>query len=128
MLAVSAGLERPPMLKTKRIYEPASPTDGYRVLVDRLWPRGVAKDAAHLDEWLREIAPSDELRKWFGHDPTRWPEFARRYRDELAAPDKTGQIERLRALTADRTVTLLFAARDEAHNNAVVIADIVGDP
>ncbi len=116
------------MLKIKRIYEPASPTDGYRVLVDRLWPRGLAKDAARLDEWLREIAPSDALRKWFGHDAARWPEFVHRYRQELAAPDSAAHVARLRKLAAERLVTLLYAARDEAHNNAVVMADIVGDP
>lgn len=105
----------------KRVYEPAADSDGQRVLVDRLWPRGVRKDYAKLDEWLKEIAPSDELRKWFGHDPELWTEFQQRYREELKG--KGEAVEQLRCLVAKGKVTLLFAAHDEKHNNAVVLAD-----
>ena len=113
------------MITIKRVYDPAARTDGYRVLVDRLWPRGLTRDDARLDEWLREIAPSSELRKWFGHAPERWPEFAKRFRRELSEPARAAHIERLRTLAADRTVTLLYAASDDRHNNAVVIADLL---
>ena len=105
----------------KRVYEPVADSDGQRVLVDRLWPRGVRKDDAGLDLWLKEIAPSDELRKWFGHDPERWTEFQKSYRDELKG--KGDAVEQLRVLLAKGKVTLLFAAHDEKHNNAVVLAD-----
>ena len=113
------------MITIKRVYDPASRADGHHVLVDRLWPRGLTKGDARLDEWLREIAPSNELRKWFGHAPERWPEFVTRFRQELAEPTRAAHIERLRTLAADRTATLLYAARDDRHNNAVVIADLL---
>jgi uncharacterized protein YeaO (DUF488 family) len=106
-------------INIKRIYDAPSPDDGTRVLVDRLWPRGVAKKSAHVDEWLKEIAPSNELRKWFGHDPARWPEFQRRYKHELAS--QADAIDGLRVLSKKGTLTLLYAAKDEAHNNAVVL-------
>ena len=112
------------MVRIKRIYDPPAPADGTRVLVDRLWPRGLAKDEARIDEWLKEIAPSDELRKWFGHDPARWEEFRERYRRELEA--RTEILDRLRALAGKGTVTLLFAAKDEKHNNAVVLKELLG--
>ncbi len=108
-------------IAVKRVYEPAAAGDGQRVLVDRLWPRGVKKEDAHLDLWLKDVAPSDELRKWFGHDPDRWAEFRKRYREELKA--KAEAIEELRALLAKGKVTLLFGAHDERHNNAVVLAE-----
>lgn len=108
-------------IAVKRVYEPAAAGDGQRVLVDRLWPRGVKKEDAHLDLWLKDVAPSDELRKWFGHDPDRWAEFRKRYREELKA--KAAAIEELRALLAKGKVTLLFGAHDERHNNAVVLAE-----
>ncbi|AJE02055.1 DUF488 domain-containing protein [Geobacter pickeringii] len=111
------------MARIKRIYDPPAPEDGARILVDRLWPRGIARDEARLDEWLKEIAPSDELRKWFGHDPARWEEFRERYRRELEA--KAELLDHLRALAGKGTVTLLFAAKDEAHNNAVVIEELL---
>lgn len=111
------------MIKLKRIYDPPAPDDGRRVLVDRLWPRGIAKDAARLDDWLKEIAPSDELRKWFGHDPAKWEEFRKRYRAEL---DSHGNLlAELRAAAEKGTVTLLFAAKDEEHNNAVVLKELL---
>ena len=114
------------MIAIKRIYDPPAPSDGRRILVDRLWPRGVAKEAAKLDEWLKEIAPSDELRTWFGHDPARWEEFRARYREELHGHAEL--IERLRAEAKKGVVTLLFAARDEEHNNAVVLKELIISP
>ncbi|MER9054189.1 DUF488 domain-containing protein [Mesorhizobium sp. M0213] len=107
-------------LAVKRIYEPPAPDDGQRVLVDRIWPRGIAKQDAALTLWLRDIAPSDALRKWFGHEPARWAEFQRRYSDEL---DRNGEaLAELRALLREGKVTLLYGAHDEAHNNAVALA------
>lgn len=111
-------------IATKRIYAPSSGGDGHRVLVDRLWPRGISKAAAGIDLWLREIAPSTALRKWYGHDVARWPEFRRRYRDELEAHGE--RLEELLGMERDYgTVTLLFAARDETHNEAEVIAEVL---
>lgn len=110
-------------LKLKRAYEPPSADDGYRVLVDRLWPRGVSKDEARVDEWLRDLAPSAELRKWFAHDPEKWTEFRRRYLAELKPRGEAIRALATRAKT--QTVTLLFAAKDEAHNNAVVLRDLI---
>ena len=101
---------------TKRIYDPPAADDGWRVLVDRLWPRGVSKAAARLDEWARDLAPGTELRQWFDHDEAKWPELRRRYARELA--DKQPQLEALRARAKTGRVTLLFAARDLKHNNA----------
>lgn len=115
---VSAGLVR-----LKRAYEPAAPEDGVRVLVDRLWPRGIRKEDAAIDHWMREVAPSSALRQWFGHDPARWPEFRRRYTEELHAHAEA--IEVLRHLARQGTVTLVFGARDEEHNDAVVLRDIL---
>ena len=108
-------------IRVKRVYEPAEPDDGYRVLVDRVWPRGVSKERAAVDEWSRDIAPSDELRKWFGHRTERFEEFRRRYRDELSACGD--EIKALRTRGRKGTVTLLFGARDTEHNNAVVLAE-----
>ncbi|MCE5191998.1 MAG: DUF488 family protein [Actinomycetia bacterium] len=111
-------------IKLKRVYEPLAPQDGYRVLVDRLWPRGLSAESAHVDLWLRRLAPSTELRKWYGHDMAKWPEFQARYREELSAHgellDLVGDIERHR-----KTVTLLFGAKDESHNEANVILDVL---
>lgn len=108
----------------KRVYETPDSSDGYRVLVDRLWPRGVAKANAAVDLWLREIGPSDDLRKWFGHDPERFAEFATKYRAELNDNPATQQ---LRALIASHdTVTLVYSAKDEEHNQAVVLAGYLG--
>lgn len=111
------------MVKVKRIYDPPSKDDGRRVLVDRLWPRGIKKENAMIDEWLKDIAPSDELRKWFSHEPSKWEEFKRRYREELK--DKKGLIERLRSEARRGRVTLLFAAKDREHNNAVVLKEVI---
>jgi uncharacterized protein YeaO (DUF488 family) len=105
----------------KRVYDAAAGEDGYRVLVDRLWPRGLSKEAAKVDLWLRDIAPSDLLRKWFGHEVARWEGFRRRYADELA--DAGEALDRLIVLARQGTITLLFAAHDQEHNNAVVLRD-----
>ena len=111
------------MLKLKRIYQQAEPADGRRILVDRLWPRGMSKERARVDWWLKEIAPSDELRRWFAHDPSRWEGFQTRYRAELEA--RRPLLDELRALAARETVTLLYAARDEEHNNAVLLKELL---
>jgi uncharacterized protein YeaO (DUF488 family) len=109
---------------TKRIYEPAFKADGYRVLVDRLWPRGVRKADAGVDLWLRDIGPSTRLRTWYGHEVDRWPEFSERYRGELEGHGEL--LDLLQDLAREHgTITLLFAARDEAHNEAEVIADVL---
>lgn len=110
-------------MKIKRIYTPIEETDGYRILVDRLWPRGISKEKAQIDLWLKSVAPSNELRKWFGHDTERFPEFSERFRTELA---ESGALEELRAiLKAHPVATLLFAAHDEEHNNAVVLQNLL---
>ncbi|MER9232321.1 DUF488 domain-containing protein [Mesorhizobium sp. M0622] len=107
-------------LAVKRIYEQPAPGDGQRVLVDRIWPRGVRGKDAALTVWLKEIAPSNALRKWFGHEPARWEEFQERYRDEL---DRNGEaVGQLRVLLGKGRVTLLYGAHDENHNNAVALA------
>ena len=112
------------MFKLKRAYDAPKSDDGYRVLVDRLWPRGLSKEKAHLDLWLKEIAPSDELRKWFGHDPRRWPEFQKRYRQELRK--KSALIRQLKELEKEQhTITLLYSARDELHNQAVALRSLL---
>lgn len=108
-------------IKIKRIYDPPERTDGARVLVDRLWPRGVSKDRAKLKLWLKDIAPSDDLRRWFGHDPARFAEFSRRYRTELGANKEA--VSRIEDLMKSGRVTLLYGARDTEHNEARVLAD-----
>ena len=111
------------MVKIKRIYEPAAPDDGRRILVDRLWPRGLSREAARIDIWMKEIAPSDDLRHWYGHDRQRWDEFRRRYREELR-----GQASLLEELCRDArqgAVTLLFAAQDTEHSNAAALKEIL---
>ena len=114
------------MFRIKRAYAPPAPADGLRVLVDRLWPRGLPRTTAAIDLWLKEIAPSTELRRWFGHDPERWPEFKRRYREELKAPERAAALARLRdAERQSRVVTLLYAARDDTHNHAVALLEVL---
>jgi uncharacterized protein YeaO (DUF488 family) len=108
-------------IRIKRAYEPAAPSDGFRILVDRLWPRGLAKAKAHIDLWLKEIAPSPELRTWFGHDPAKWKEFRSRYLTELRK--KSEEIGQLREKAEEGVVTLLYAAKDEQHNHAVVLLE-----
>jgi uncharacterized protein YeaO (DUF488 family) len=108
------------MFKLKRVYDEASPDDGARVLIDRLWPRGVSKQRARLDAWMKEIAPSTELRTWFGHDPAKWKEFQQKYPRELR--QRSDLIDELRALERKRgTVTLLYGAKDRDHNDGVVL-------
>jgi uncharacterized protein YeaO (DUF488 family) len=110
-------------IRLKRVYEPAEHGDGARILVDRLWPRGVKKTDAAIDRWLRDIAPSAALRQWFAHRPERWPEFRRRYRAELRRHPES--VEQIRNAAHGGLVTLVYAARDEAHNNAVVLRDVL---
>lgn len=110
-------------IRLKRAYEPPSADDGTRILIDRLWPRGVRKDDAAIDEWMKEIAPSTELRKWFNHDPERWLEFQRRYTAELA--QRTAELDRLRELARQGTLTLVYSAHDEVHNDAVVLKNLL---
>jgi uncharacterized protein YeaO (DUF488 family) len=108
-------------IAVKRVYEAPEPTDGVRVLVDRLWPRGLSKEKAQVAHWLKEIAPSNELRQWFGHDPERWPEFRKRYLQELES--QRPLLEELAQIAAKGRLTLLYAAHDEEHNNAVVLKE-----
>lgn len=110
---------------TKRIYEPASPEDGYRVLVDRIWPRGLTKEEARLDEWLREVAPSNHQWRWFDHDPRRWDEFRQRYRAELAEPERREIVAHLHRRMDQGRLTLLDGARDIEHNQAVALAELL---
>ncbi len=112
-------------VKIKRAYDPPTPDDGQRVLIDRLWPRGLKREDARLDEWLRDIAPSDDLRRWFGHDPARWEEFQTRYRHELADADHQAALERLRELARQGPLTLVFAAKDAEHCNAQVLRAVL---
>jgi uncharacterized protein YeaO (DUF488 family) len=110
-------------VRLKRAYERAASADGTRVLIDRLWPRGVSKADADIKLWTKALAPSTGLRKWFGHDPVRWPEFRRRYAQEVR--EHSAELSQLRALARERTITLVFAARDEAHNDAVVLRELI---
>src|SRR5438132_11128572 len=112
-------------VRAKRIYDPPDREDGRRVLIDHVWPRGVSRERARLDEWARELAPSDELRKWFDHVPDRFAEFRIRYRDELAA--RSERLDELRHRAARGRLTILYAARDRKHNNAVVLAELLRD-
>ena len=110
-------------VKVKRVYEPATADDGMRVLVDRLWPRGISKDKAKIALWLKEIAPSNALRKWYGHDPAKWTEFRRRYAAELK--DNPEPIQELRTLAQAKTVTLLFSSKELELNNAVALKEML---
>ncbi len=112
------------MISTKRAYLPPEKEDGFRVLVDRLWPRGVSKNSIKLDLWMKDIAPSDNLRKWFAHDPERWKEFKNKYLDELK--DKKELVKHLKIMEkSNRNLTLVYSARDEKHNNAVVLMELL---
>ncbi len=115
------SLKRKRTIKLKRAYEPPEKADGLRVLVDRLWPRGVSKTSARVDLWLKEIAPSDALRKWFGHDPVKWSEFRKRYTRELASHPQA--VAQLKQFAAKGVVTLVYGAKDERHNNAVALKE-----
>ena len=111
------------MLQLKRAYEPASAADGQRILVDRLWPRGLSKERVAVDEWMKDLSPSTELRQWFQHDPEKWVEFQRRYKQELR--QHSDLVAQLAKSAARRKVTRVFGARDETHNDAVVLADVI---
>jgi uncharacterized protein YeaO (DUF488 family) len=110
-------------VRLKRVYDPAGPMDGHRVLIDRLWPRGVSRDRAKLDAWERELAPSRELRQWFGHEPERFDEFRRRYVEELNS--QRPRLTSLRRRAREGTLTLVYAAHDTEHNDAVVLAEVL---
>jgi uncharacterized protein YeaO (DUF488 family) len=112
------------MIKIKRAYESSSEDDGFRILVDRIWPRGVSKEKANLDTWMKEIAPSNDLRKWFSHDPKKWEEFENKYKKELE--EKKDIIREIKEIEKDKgKVTLIYSAKDKEHNNAVVLEHIL---
>jgi uncharacterized protein YeaO (DUF488 family) len=112
-------------IRIRRAYDPPLPEDGRRVLVERFWPRGMKKDRLFLNAWLRELAPSDELRRWFGHDPARWQEFRRRYRQELRGARQQQLLDELTDQASRRNVTLIYSAREERFNNAVALREII---
>ncbi|HVC35506.1 MAG TPA: DUF488 domain-containing protein [Chloroflexota bacterium] len=114
-----------PEIRLQRVYDVDTPSIGKRILVDRVWPRGLRKEALHLDAWLREIGPTDELRRWFGHDPARWDEFQRRYRAELDQPAQQVNVHQLAEQAQEGPITLLYGARDEQHNQAVVLRTVL---
>ena len=117
-----------PEIRVRRVYDAPSPADGARVLVDRIWPRGLRKDAAHLTEWAKDAAPSTELRQWYGHDPEKFSEFRRRYLDELSGQVQRAELGKLRARAATGPVTLLTATRDVDISQAVVLAQVLRQP
>jgi uncharacterized protein YeaO (DUF488 family) len=118
-------MTRTPQVQVRRVYDPPRADDGQRVLVDRLWPRGLSKERARLDEWCKQIAPSTELRKWYGHDPDRYEEFAGRYRNELDEPERAAAFADLRKLAAHGRVTLLTASKRSDISEAAVLADLL---
>lgn len=113
------------MLKTKRVYTEPSKDDGYRILTERLWPRGVSKERAALDQWMKSIAPSHELRKWFSHDPDKWEEFKQRYRKELFGSDAVNEM--LEIINEHETVTMIYASKDEKYNSTVLLREFLED-
>ncbi|MGE5247346.1 MAG: DUF488 domain-containing protein [Verrucomicrobiota bacterium] len=115
------------MITLKRVYDPPSDDDGERILVDRLWPRGVKKAEARLSCWMKEVAPTPALREWFGHDPSRWEEFRRRYAEELRSPDKQALLKDIALKGRHGVVTLVFGARDPEHNHALVLKQVIGE-
>jgi uncharacterized protein YeaO (DUF488 family) len=115
--------ETPTVIKLKRVYDKPSTDDGFRVLVERLWPRGVTKDAARLDIWLKEVAPSPELRKWYSHDVSKWNEFQKRYRAELAQHHDA--LNEIMEKQKEGTVTFVYAARDDEHNSALILKQFI---
>jgi uncharacterized protein YeaO (DUF488 family) len=117
----------PPQVRLRRVYESPDPSDGRRVLVDRLWPRGLSKSAAALDEWLKAVAPSDALRRWYGHQPEKFPAFRERYQQELRSPEQSAALDHLRQLASGGTITLLTATRDIEHSEAAVLAEELRD-
>ncbi len=119
-------MAQPVQVQVRRVYDSPETMDGQRVLVDRLWPRGLSKERAHLDEWCKEIAPSNELRKWYGHDPDRYAEFARRYRVELGDSERAAAFDHLRELAGRGRLTLLTATKRSDLSEAAVLADLLG--
>jgi uncharacterized protein YeaO (DUF488 family) len=117
-----------PQVRVRRVYDKPVADDGARVLVDRLWPRGLSKQAAALDEWVRDVAPSTDLRKWYSHDPAKFGEFTRRYQRELSEPPATDALAAIRATAGTRPVTLLTATKDVAHSEAAVLAGLLNPP
>jgi uncharacterized protein YeaO (DUF488 family) len=115
----------PAQVRLRRVYEVPDASDGQRVLVDRLWPRGLAKDRAAIDEWLKTVAPSDELRRWYGHEPGKFRAFRQRYQQELRGTEQSGALDHLRQLASHGTVTLLTATRDIEHSQAAVLAELL---
>ncbi len=113
------------MLNIKRAYEKRSPGDGKRILVDRLWPRGLNKEEAAVDEWLKDLSPSDGLRKWFGHETDKFPEFRKRYLEELSVVEREPLLKRIAAAAKENDITLIYSAKDNEHNNAVVLAELI---
>ncbi|MFD2533010.1 DUF488 domain-containing protein [Gracilimonas halophila] len=113
------------MLKTKRVYEEVTEEDGYRILTERLWPRGVSKERAALDQWMKSIAPSNDLRKWFDHDPDKWEEFKERYRKELFGSEAVNEM--LEIIEKNDTVTMVYASKDEEYNSTVLLKEFLGD-
>ncbi|MFI0774296.1 DUF488 domain-containing protein [Streptomyces sp. NPDC021212] len=124
-MADKNGRRARPGIRVRRVYDTPEPDDGTRVLVDRIWPRGLAKADAHLDEWAKAAAPSTELRRWYGHEPERFAEFARRYRAELADPERREAVDHLCELAGQGTLTLLTAVKDLSHGHAGLLADAV---
>lgn len=116
-----------PAIRIRRVYETPDPDDGTRVLIDRVWPRGLAKADAHLDEWAKDAAPSTELRRWYGHEPDRFPEFTRRYRAELTTPERQAAVDHLHTLATSGTLTLLTAVKDLDHGHVQVLAEAIRD-
>ena len=113
------------MFKIKRVYDPVSVDDGKRILVDRLWPRGIKKEKVHIDEWLKEISPSNELRKWYSHDPAKWAEFKKRYKQEIAGKEEL--LKKIKAEARKQTVTLLFSSKELERNNAVALKEMLDE-
>jgi uncharacterized protein YeaO (DUF488 family) len=114
-------------LHVKRVYEDPETSDGERILVDRIWPRGISKDKVRLSDWRKDLAPSNDLREWFGHDPERWQEFKERYRAELEEAGKMGDLRAIAEKTREENVTFLFGAKDTKHNNARALEAFVGE-
>jgi uncharacterized protein YeaO (DUF488 family) len=113
------------MLRIKRVYDATEPDDGKRILIDRLWPRGISKTDVHLNEWIKELAPSTELRNWFGHDDARWEEFRNRYIEELSSPNKMKLLKSLAKEAARETITLVYGAKDIEHNNGIILKKVI---
>lgn len=115
------------MIQTKRVYAEPLLRDGVRILVDRVWPRGISKQRAHIAEWRKDLAPSTQLRKWFGHEPAKWNEFRRRYRTELTRSESREALAQIARLSRDRVITLVYSAADEKHNQAVILKEVIDE-